>query len=67
MPVSVSCFRHVEGEGGAPACLCKFPAPATFKGEGGDPVCLCLFPAPATLREKKEVLCACVSFLLLPR
>ena len=37
------------------------------KGEGGDPACLCQSPAPATLREKEEILYACVSFLLLPR
>ena len=67
MPVSVSCLRHVKGEGGAPACLCQFPAPVTFKGEGGGPGCLCQFPAPATLREKEEIRYACVSFLLLPR
>ena len=47
MPVSVSCFCLVSGEGGAPVCLCQFPAPGTFREkEEILPACVSLLLLP---------------------
>ena len=67
MPVSVSCFCLVRWRRRSSCLPVSVSCFCHVRGEGGDPVCLCQFPAPGTLREKEEILHACVSFLLLPR